>query len=312
MLPVVAALALVESSASAQPRDPERQRTEARAAFRDGMAAWREGDHVRAAALFRQAQSLSPHPDTQFNVARAEERAGNTDAAITAYEEYLRQAPAAPDVDAVRAVIARLRASLPPVVTPPVVTPPVVTPPVVTPPVVTPPVVTVTPPVAAPPVVPPPSTYDRITERRRRRVSFRLGLIGGFAAPRDRQNLAVGVEATMFIGRSLTLLGHGLFIDTEGAPKVVTGEAGWTFVGDDFDLGVLAHAGVLLECDSVCREGTLRGSAVFLGGITLKVDVLFHPRLSVGLYGRFSWQDLNLLSSDALLSSIGLSVSFHL
>ncbi len=274
------------------------------------MTAWRAGDYVRAAALFRQAQSLSPHPDTQFNLARAEERAGNTAAAATAYEEYLQQAPAAPDAEAVRVVIARLRASLPPVVTPPVVTPPVVTPPVAMPPVVTPPVVT--PPVVTPPAVTPPSTYDRITERRRRRVSFRLGLIGGFAAPRDRQNLAVGIEATMFIGRSLTLLGHGLFIDTDGAPKVVTGEAGWTFVGDDFDLAVLAHAGVLLECDAVCREGTLRGSAVFLGGITLKVDVLFHPRFSVGLYGRFSWQDLNLLSSDALLSSIGLSVSFHL
>lgn len=268
------------------------------------MRAWHADDLAGAANGFREAQRLLPHAATAFNLARVEERAEHPEAAIEAYEEYLRLAPGAPNADAVRASIERLRASLPPpVVAPVVVTPPVVTPPVVTPPVVTPPVVT-------PPTRPdpsPPTSYDRITERRRRLASFRVGLIGGFAAPRDRQNLAVGLEATVFLGRSITLLGHGLFIEAEGAPKVFTGELGWTFVGDDFDLAVLAHAGALLEC--VDPEPCTR---TFLGGLTLKVDVLFHPRVSVGLYGRFSWRDLNLLDGDSLLSSIGLSVSFHL
>jgi hypothetical protein len=170
--------------------------------------------------------------------------------------------------------------------------------------------------VVTPAVVPPlPSTYERIVDRRRHRlVSGRVGLIGVFAAPRDRQNFAVGLEATVFLWRSLTLLGHALWIQTDGSPIVATAEAGWTFVGDDFDLAVLAHAGVLLRCDSICRggAGAVDDTQVFLGGITLKVDVLFHPRVSAGLYGRFSWQELNLLDGDALLSSIGLSVSLHL
>ena len=54
------------------------------------------------------------------------------------------------------------------------------------------------------------------------------------------------------------------------------------------------------------------GVAAWLEKLGLKVDVLFHPRFSAGLYGRFSWQELSLLDGAALLSSIGLSVSFHL
>jgi hypothetical protein len=306
---MVAALDLLGTHASAQPLDLRRRRAEARAAFEAAERAWRESDYPRALAGFRRAQELSPHPATLYNVARAEEQVGHGDAAIEAYEAYLRAAPQAPDADEVRRTIASLRASREPAVTPPVVTPPVITPPVVTPPVVTPPVVT-------PAVVPPlPSTYERIVDRRRHRlVSGRVGLIGGFAAPRDRQNFAVGLEATVFLWRSLTLLGHALWIQTDGSPIVATAEAGWTFVGDDFDLAVLAHAGVLLRCDSICRggAGAVDDTQVFLGGITLKVDVLFHPRVSAGLYGRFSWQELNLLDGDALLSSIGLSVSLHL
>ena len=291
---MVAALDLLGTHASAQPLDLRRRRAEARAAFEAAERAWRESDYPRALAGFRRAQELSPHPATLYNVARAEEQVGHGDAAIEAYEAYLRAAPQAPDADEVRRTIASLRASREPAVTPPVVTPPVVT----------------------PAVVPPlPSTYERIVDRRRHRlVSGRVGLIGGFAAPRDRQNFAVGLEATVFLWRSLTLLGHALWIQTDGSPIVATAEAGWTFVGDDFDLAVLAHAGVLLRCDSICRggAGAVDDTQVFLGGITLKVDVLFHPRVSAGLYGRFSWQELNLLDGDALLSSIGLSVSLHL
>lgn len=290
------------------------------------MVAWRRGDFVGAAAGFRLAQSLVPHPATQFNVADAEERAGHVEEAVAAYEEYLRQAPNAPDAASVRRTVERLRESLrpptpPEVVTPAVVvTPPEVAPPavVVTPPEVTPPVV-VTPPEVVPPAVvaprPPANTYDRILDRRRRRLfSFRFGLIGGFAAPRDRQNFAVGGEATVFLWRSLTVLGHVLSIQTDGSPWVWTAEVGWTFVGDDFDLAALAHVGFLNRCDSVCRgrTGAVDDDSVLIAGVTLKVDVLFHPRFSAGLYGRFSWQELNLVDGDALLSSIGLSVSFHL
>jgi tetratricopeptide (TPR) repeat protein len=322
MLPVVAVLDLIGADASGQPLGPRGRRTEARAAFGAAVRAWRAGEYGRALEGFRRAQELFPHPTTLYNVARSEERLGHVTEAIEAYESYLRAAPDAADASEVRRTIATLRASqeTPPVETPPVETPPVETPPVETPPVETPPVET--PPVETPPVVlrPPapalvPTTYERIVDRRRHRVvSARFGLIGGFAAPRDRQNFAVGVEGTLFFLRSITLLGHALWIQTDGSPVVVTGEVGWTFVGDDFDLAVLAHAGLLLSCDSVCRgrTGAVDATQVFIGGITLKVDVLFHPRVSAGLYGRFSWQELSVLDGDALLSSIGLSVSLHL
>lgn len=317
MLPVVAALDLLGARASAQPMDPRRRRATAQAAFAAAVRAWRSRDYARALEGFRRAQAISPHPATLYNVARAEERLGHVDAAIEAYEAYLRVAPRAADAGDVRRTVATLRASrAPAVVTPQTVLPPSTSPPAVPPPAVVPvPVVTPPVPVVTPPTVTPPSAYERIVDRRRNRlVSFRVGFTGGFAAPRDRQNLAVGIEATVFIGRSLTLLAHGLAIDTEGGPQVWTGELGWTFLGDDFDLAVLAHAGALRQCGSICRgrEGPLGDAAVFLGGMTLKVDVLFHPRISAGLYGRFSWQGLDLLDGDALLSSIGLSVSLHL
>lgn len=315
---MVAALDLLGAAASAQPIEPRRRRAVAQAAFDGAVRAWRSGDYARALEGFRRAQELSPHPATLYNVARAEERLGHAAAAIEAYEAYLREAPDAPDAAEVRRAIASLRASQEPVVTaPPVVAPAVVAPAVVAPAVVAPAVAApavVAPAVVAPAVVALPTAYERIVDRRRSRLlSFRVGLIGGFASPRDRQNLAVGFEATVFFGRSLTLLAHGLAIDTEGGPQVGTVELGWTFVGDDFDLAVLAHAGVLRHCDSICRgrEGAV-GSSVSLGGVTLKVDVFFHPRISVGLYGRFSWQEFNLVDGDALLSSIGLSVSLHL
>jgi tetratricopeptide (TPR) repeat protein len=308
MLPMVAAVDLLGVCASAQTVDPRRRRANAQAAFNAAVRAWREGDYPRALNDFRRAQELSPHPATLFNVARAEERVGHIGAAIEAYEEYLRQAPEATDAGTVRQTIVTLFAAQHPIEIPAAVVPAAVVPVAAVPAAAVPAAVV---PVA---VVLPASSYERIVDRRRHRLlSFRLGLIGGFAAPRDRQNLAVGLEATVFFGRSLTLLAHGLAIDTDGGPQVFTGELGWTFVGDDFDLAVLVHAGILRHCDSICRgrEGPV-GSAVFLGGITLKVDVLFHPRFSAGLYGRFSWQELSLLDGAALLSSIGLSVSFHL
>jgi hypothetical protein len=313
---MIAALDLVGARASAQRLDGNHRRIEARASFDAAVRAWRDGDFQRALERFRAAQELSPHPEALYNIARAEERLGHVGAAIEAYESYLVALPQAPDAAEVRRTLAALRAQQAPAVVVPAAAAPVANPPVATPPVATPAVVA--PALPTPPVATAPTTYERIVDRRRRGMlgplSFRIGLIGGFAAPRDRQNLAVGFEGTVFIGRSLTLIGHVLAIDTDGGPQVWTGEAGWTFVGDDFDLAVLAHAGVLTHCDALCRgrEGALDQTRVFIGGLTLKVDVFFHPRLSAGLYGRFSWQDLSLLDGDALLSSIGLSVSLHL
>ena len=312
---VLAALALLSAaprSATAQTTDARRRHDEARASFEQAVRAFRAGSFAEAAAAFRRAQELAPHPATLFNLARAEERAGHVDAAVEAYDAYLAIAPTPPDADEVRHHVDALRPAQPPVPVPTLPVVPVVLP---TPPPAVAATPAPTPPVAVPvPVVPELSLSERITQRRRdRRVSFRLGLITGFAAPRDRQNFAFGAEGSVFFGRSFTVLMHFLSIQTDGSPQVWTGEVGWTFAGGDFDIGVLAHAGVVRNCDTSCRAATLGTSeTVFIGGVTLKVDVLFHPRVSLGLYGRFSWQNLDLLNGDALLSSLGLSVSLHL
>ena len=60
-------------------------------------------------------------------------------------------------------------------------------------------------------------------------------------------------------------------------------------------------------------SGSLRRDTVqFVGGVTLHADVLLHRRLSLGIFARFGWRNFAVDDVDALLSSLGLSISFHL
>lgn len=158
-----------------------------------------------------------------------------------------------------------------------------------------------------------PSLYDRIVARRERPFTLRFSLLGGFAAPRDRQNLALGAELAVFYRRHLTFMLQGLTIDTDGAPFLMTGDVGWAITTDDLDVTVGVHGGALFRCDVACREGSFgRDEVQFIGGFTLKADVVFHPRVSAGLYGRVSWRNLDVLDTASLLTSLGLSVSVYL
>lgn len=158
-----------------------------------------------------------------------------------------------------------------------------------------------------------PSLYERIVGRRARPFTMRFSLLGGFAAPRDRQNLALGAELAVFYRRHLTFMVQGLTIDTDGAPFLVTGDVGWAITTDDLDVTVGVHGGALFRCDVACREGSFgRDEVQFIGGFTLKADVVFHPRVSAGLYGRVSWRNLDVLDTASLLTSLGLSVSVYL
>ncbi|MEZ4407155.1 MAG: PEGA domain-containing protein [Polyangiales bacterium] len=171
------------------------------------------------------------------------------------------------------------------------------------------------PPAASAPRPPPsaPSLYDRIVARRERPFTMRFSLLGGFAAPRDRQNLALGAELAVFYRRHLTFMLQGLTIDTDGAPFLMTGDVGWAITTDDLDVTVGVHGGALFRCDVACREGSFgRDEVQFIGGFTLKADVVFHPRVSAGLYGRISWRNLDVLDTASLLTSLGLSVSVYL
>jgi hypothetical protein len=76
-------LAVVESST---PRDA------AAAEFAEGEAAYRDRDFVRAAEHFARAHDLVPHPSTLFNLAMAQERAGDSVAAWNTYDRLAKEA----------------------------------------------------------------------------------------------------------------------------------------------------------------------------------------------------------------------------
>lgn len=158
-----------------------------------------------------------------------------------------------------------------------------------------------------------PSLYERIVQRRTGPFTLRGALLVGFAAPRDRQNLALGFEVAGFYRRHFTFMVHGLSIDTDGAPFLLTGDVGWAITTDDLDVTVGVHGGALFRCDVACREGSFgRDEVQFIGGLTLKADVMFHPRVGAGLYGRVSWRNLDLSDTASLLTSVGLSISVYL
>ena len=163
-----------------------------------------------------------------------------------------------------------------------------------------------------PPVVTPPAP-DRVIGRRAGRLfSGRAGLITGFAVPRDRPVFAVGVEGGVFVRRSFSMQAHVMWINTDGAPLLIGGDVGWVFPLDEVDLGVYVTGSALLQCES-CREGTLlRNSEQFVGGFAVRADVVLHPRIGVGLFGRTAWRNFDLTNSEGLLASGGLSLSLFL
>ena len=76
----------------------------------DGVDLYRKSQYAAAAQEFRVAQGLMPDsPKLAYNLARSLERAGEIDAAISAYDRYLTLAPDAADAADVRQVIETLR-----------------------------------------------------------------------------------------------------------------------------------------------------------------------------------------------------------
>ncbi|MCB9540667.1 MAG: PEGA domain-containing protein [Myxococcales bacterium] len=74
--------------------------------YQIGRTLYLDGHFAEAAAEFRTAFDLYPSsPRLAYNLARAEERAGRTEAAIDAYRKYLALAPHAADAWQVRGVV---------------------------------------------------------------------------------------------------------------------------------------------------------------------------------------------------------------
>ncbi len=323
------------------------RQAQAEAAFSEAMEAWRIGDCLGAARGFERAMALVPHPDTRYNLARAYECAPDgIPRAIEEYERFLTETASDVDRREVRERLERIRAT-PVDVT--VTSEPLgaavavdgeTSPSARTPchlrlapgphaveltlprhqsavrrVVVAPGVAQdVHVDLAALPAPTPTPAPDRILTRRAgRTLSGRVGLVTGFAVPRDLPVFEVGVEGAVTWRRSLTAQAHATWIYTDGSPFVVGGDLGWVFVIDEVDLGLFVSGSALLQCDTSCREDTLRrDSEQFVGGFAVRADVVLHPRLAVGLFGRAAWRNFDLTDSEGLLASGGLSLSLFL
>lgn len=330
-----------------QTASPDRQAL-AEAAFAEAMDAWRRSDWTAAVAGFSRAMELVPHPFTRYNLARALEHAGEVSRAITEYERFLAESTDPDDHREVEGRIATLRARpVEVIVTSEPLDASVTVDADAHPTAQTPCHIRLAPGAhvvvvehpgyeravrrivveagtpqdvlvqlearAAPVVTPPVVAPDRVITRRTNRMfSGRAGLITGFSVPRDRPVFAVGVEGGVFYRRSLAAQAHAMWIDTDGAPVLVGADLGWVFVLDEVDLGLFVSGSALLECES-CRESTLRRtSEQFVGGFTVRADVVLHPRIGVGLFGRAAWLNFDLTNSEGLLASGGLSLSLFL
>ena len=89
----IVALILLNGFAYASPYEDEL----ARAHFLSGQSYFDEGRVADALGEFREAYRISRVPGFHYNIAVCEERLGHLDAAIAAFERYLREAPGAPD-----------------------------------------------------------------------------------------------------------------------------------------------------------------------------------------------------------------------
>jgi tetratricopeptide (TPR) repeat protein len=69
----------------------------ARAHFLSGQSYFDEGRFADALHEFREAYTISRRPGFQYNIGVCETQLGHTDAAIAAFERYLKEAPSAPD-----------------------------------------------------------------------------------------------------------------------------------------------------------------------------------------------------------------------
>lgn len=76
----------------AKPVSPAAQ-AEAKAHFQKGQLAYQTSDYAAAISEWQAAYALDPRPLLQYNIAQAQERSGNTEAAIQALELYLSTAP---------------------------------------------------------------------------------------------------------------------------------------------------------------------------------------------------------------------------
>jgi tetratricopeptide (TPR) repeat protein len=96
----------------------EPERVEARAHFKQGLAAFDSHDYRQASAHFSAAYKIEPLPDLLWSWAQAERFAGNYESAIDIYRKFEREATTPTKAAAARDMIALCEQQLPPPRTP--------------------------------------------------------------------------------------------------------------------------------------------------------------------------------------------------
>lgn len=105
--PTTEARAQAEDAAVSASHDEE-----ARALFEAGRIAFRDGRFEEAREHFQRSYDLSRRAELLYNIASAEDRLRNDEAALSGFELYLREVPDAPNRAEVEARIGVLRAAL--------------------------------------------------------------------------------------------------------------------------------------------------------------------------------------------------------
>jgi hypothetical protein len=102
----VCALALL--AVFAPPAYAEEAQARAARAFADAERAFGAHEYGRAAALFEDAYSASPHPAALWNAARSRHLGGEMAAAANLFARFLRAAPASEDRDEAKATLSKI------------------------------------------------------------------------------------------------------------------------------------------------------------------------------------------------------------
>jgi tetratricopeptide (TPR) repeat protein len=94
LLSVVALLALALVGADAAARSSKRKEAAmARKHFKAGKKAYADGEYKKAAGEFAAGYLLDPKPAFLINIAQSHRQAGDLEASVRYYKEYLRAAP---------------------------------------------------------------------------------------------------------------------------------------------------------------------------------------------------------------------------
>lgn len=339
-----------EASSDAGPlsdADFEERRARAGREFAQGIADYRRGDFVGAAARFAAAYEALPDPAPLFNMGRAWEGANEIHRAIDAYQRYLVETPDTRDRDEVRARIETLQgrpaqlfvSSEPPGATlsvddsppQPGATPLVLRVPpgphtlaleregfrrtihrVIARPGETETVTVVLPAEEQGSRAAHPSRVllRRTTSMANWRVGTSFGAARAFAG--QPYWFTMAADAQLTIGRYVGPRLRVERVEPDGAWTLLTAEVAATLPLEEFDLSASLATGAAygwLTWDAYTMHRPQQWVGVLAG--ELRVEWMAHPRLSLGAWFRLTLRNFFSAEPIGVMSGFGLGVGLH-